>query len=378
MKIIHIISGDLWAGAEVQVFQTVRALQISETVEIYCILFNNGILADKLKECKIPVYIINETIYNTLSIIRHCKSLFTEIKPDLLHVHRNKEHLIALISARLSHKNIPIVRTKHGKSEASKNLKLIKYIKAFLIMKFDSFLITRFCNSIIAVSAEMKTYLEKLKPKAKIFLINNAVDTKENIGIGPSDVIRQTYRSKNVFWIGTAARLAPPKNLSMLLHTAAILKRSIPDKFKISIFGDGPLYKSLLDLADKLNVSDVVTIHGFEQDIKPIIASLDVFVLCSIHEGLPMALLEAMSMKKPVVCTAVGGMKEVIKDYETGLLVDVNDYDRFANQLQYLYTNPDIRCRLGINAQKLIESDYSIFQMVRILNDVYESLIKGF
>ena len=172
----------------------------------------------------------------------------------------------------------------------------------------------------------------------------------------------------------TAARLVEPKNLELLIEAGRLLQE-MNFIFKISIFGDGPLYKKLKSKIKEYHLEDIILMHGFSNNMPRIIRLFDVFILTSKHEGLPMALLEAMALKTPVICTAVGGMKEVMKDGINGLLIRSDDPYNIVEAVLRIKNSPNLSRKLAENAKKTIEKEYSITRNVEKLIFSYEQLL---
>jgi glycosyltransferase involved in cell wall biosynthesis len=361
MKILHIISGDIFAGAEMQVLQTLHALK-SRNVQCHCILFNNGILEQKLRTAGVSTYVINENLLNIFHMICKTALLYKQIRPDLVHVHRAKEHFLGFLSQLFTLKFKPLFRTVHGLNHKPMQKKWITQFKWYLTTFTDRFLLRFLSYSTIAVSNDMLSYLRAFRSSSGILKLCNAINPADYSHISSETVldIRKKYLISDDFWIGSAARLAAPKNQIVFIDAARIISNAIPQTFKFSIFGDGPLRDELQKRIDNSKLSDCFFLHGFALDIIPVIASFDLFILCSFHEGLPMALLEAMALGKPVICTAVGGIKEVISNYYNGVLVPSNDPSYLADAIKLLYHNHRLRQTISDNARKHICQNYSI------------------
>lgn len=380
MKILHIISGDVFAGAETQVLLTLQALN-KRNIKCHCILFNDGLLEQKLKNAGISTHLVNEKLHNIFLMIFKTFLLYKQIKPDLVHVHKVKEHFIGLLSQIFALKTKPLIRTIHGLNRNPAKEKLFSRLKWLFTTFIDRILIRFFSHSAIAVSDDMFSYLRSFKPASKIIKLYNAINPADYIKHNSSDTIlitRKKYSVCNHFWIGSAARLAPPKNQMIFIEAAHIISKQIPNTFKFSIFGEGPLRDELQRRIDTLQLSDSFLLHGFVQDIIPVIASFDLFILCSFHEGLPMALLEAMVLGKPVICTAVGGMKEVISHFNNGILVPSNDSNSLADAIKLLYHNHHLRQTISTNARKHICHAYSLEKSAtNLLNHYLHCTRKG-
>jgi glycosyltransferase involved in cell wall biosynthesis len=374
IRILNIISGDLWAGAAVQVFHTVSALSRSGRFYVFCAVFNDGILKRNLERTKIKTILFDERKLSSIATLLKLRQLIQTEKPHLIHVHAVKEHFLGRVSTILAHGKIPVIRTVHGDRSVPEDLPLGKYVRSRLAVGLDNFLIKNAAEAVIAVSKDMEDRFLAHKVRGKVYQIFNAINTSEFCFEGNGRAVRERYEVNDHFWIGTAARLVGVKNQRMLIEAGKILlDKGIP--FNISILGNGPLKEDLGRLIEKYELGDRIFLHGFEPEIHPVLNALNVFVLCSVNEGLPMALLEAMYMMTPVVCTAVGGMKEIIEDGINGLLVPSGDSHALADCLTKLYENQEMARRLGKNARATIEERFSLDKTLGNLCRVYDEVL---
>jgi glycosyltransferase involved in cell wall biosynthesis len=375
MRILHIIAGDLWAGAEVQVYNTLLSLQKQSDIKVLCVVFNPGILFHKLKKSGVTCEVIDDSKYSFFSMIFRFLKISRAFNPDIIHAHRNKEHFFGVMTSLGLFRKTPVCRTIHGLSEVTKTSTLKVRFKSTIAVSADKFLIRYTAKIIICVSKNIHEILVRKNPLGKAILIYNAIDSNSIIRLDKNQSLKTKFVIGNKVWIGTAARFVPIKNLEMLIHAGKKLQqKSIP--FQISIFGDGPLKKSLSSLIKSASLENHINLEPFEENILPIISSFDIFVLCSHHEGMPMSLLEAMALSRPVICTAVGGMKEIIKDRLNGLLVPDNDSTALANAIALIHNDANFAKSIANNARTTIENNFDITQTTKQLIDVYKSLKK--
>jgi glycosyltransferase involved in cell wall biosynthesis len=139
------------------------------------------------------------------------------------------------------------------------------------------------------------------------------------------------------------------------------------------IVGDGPLRGELEALTRALGVEKNVIFAGYREDVPRVLSVFDIKVLPSVTEGLPLAILEAMAMGKPVIATEVGGVKEILKDGETGFLVPPQDPEALSERIIYLLRNEDEARQLGIRAREESKK-YDIDLCVRRLEELYFEL----
>lgn len=372
VDIIYIISGDLWAGAESQVFNTLYDLAKTSRFFYAVILFNNGILAKKLQETCITCFVIDETKYNGFMMLFKISVLLKRLNPKIVHVHAYKEHVLGKIACILSNTKAHIVRTFHGMSEVPAGLSFLKNIRSNIVYRIEKIFMKN-CN-LIAVSKDFEASLSLIYPDAFVTQIYNGIPVPQIKDFSKKQVRKKYDIVENMFWIGTLARLEKVKNLEMLINAGTKLKESNVD-FRISIFGEGRLMRVLQDKINQSSLENNVFLEGFVDNILPVISSFDLFVLCSLHEGLPMSLLEAMLAETPVVCTSVGGIKEIIADRNTGLLVANNDVQALYEAIIELNDNPRLKDNLRENAKKEIEKKFLIRNTNKKLEFFYHNLI---
>jgi len=371
MIILHVIPGDLWAGAEAQVYYSLKAIGDSSQNRFTVILFNNGELYRRFRNINIDVILIDENVNNSITICRKIKRILKERSVEILHVHEYKSQILSGIAKVLGRRKCALIRTMHGLTSVPFRW---KNIKSYLILTIDKFFLKHYTDYIIAVSEDLESSLYQDRINANTILIQNGIDTKMPLQKAPEDVRKEFNIASNEFWIGTAARLESVKNIEMLVEAARILSTEYLDiKFRISIFGDGELKESLKSQIIQYDLASRAVLHGHYNDMLPVINALDVFVLTSRHEGLPMSLLEAMSVGTIPVCTRVGGMKEVITHGDDGFLVEPDNSKDLAETLFYIYNNKSRITHINKNAIKTIKRCYSIEKSTQQLLSLYGS-----
>ena len=167
----------------------------------------------------------------------------------------------------------------------------------------------------------------------------------------------------------TVANLRPQKGYDVLLEAArTIADRGLP--VRIAAVGRGPLSTTLHTRHVDLGLGDRFQFLGQRDDVLRLLAGADAFVLASLHEGLPVALMEATSVGLPIVATSVGGVPQILEDGVDGLLVPPGDPDALVGAMTRLALDPGLRDRLGRRA-KLRSSMFDIEEATRTLGDIY-------
>jgi len=166
----------------------------------------------------------------------------------------------------------------------------------------------------------------------------------------------------------SVGRLAKIKNHEMMIRA---FRATEDANSRLLLVGDGPERARLEALARELGLENRIEFLGFRHDIAELLAISDAFLISSDHEGLSIAVLEAMRAGLPVIGTLVGGMPETIQHGRTGLLVPKGDVDAMARAMRSLLASPDMRARLGSEGRRYLEAEFSIESMVSRYEQVY-------
>jgi glycosyltransferase involved in cell wall biosynthesis len=178
------------------------------------------------------------------------------------------------------------------------------------------------------------------------------------------------------FVLGTVANLFPRKGYHVLLEALPKILASVSQAHCLVVGKGDPDYeRRLRSLARQLNLVDRVHFVGFQSSVQPCLAAMDLYVHPALMEGFGIAVVEAMAMARPVVATAVGGVPEIVRHGETGLLVPSGDPEALASAVIRLSTEPEQRARLGRAGRDRALKDFTVEMMMRRLLDAYESLL---
>jgi glycosyltransferase involved in cell wall biosynthesis len=235
------------------------------------------------------------------------------------------------------------------------------------------------CDAVVTVSRQV--YEVEIKRSganpAKIVEIPSgvAVDTYVQVDRARVEQLSQTWHLlPRANLVGTVGRFEQPKGHIHLLEAMMRVHRQHPGT-RALLVGDGPLRPPMEAKARELSLSETVTFTGIRRDVAEILALLDIFVLPSLWEGLPVAVLEAMAAGLPVVATRVGGVPEVVIDGVTGLLVPPRNPDALSEAILRLLQDPDLRHRMGQAGRERVRERFSLEQMIRKTEALYERLL---
>ncbi|MGQ0554967.1 MAG: glycosyltransferase [Nitrospiraceae bacterium] len=369
IQVCHLASGDLWAGAEVQIATLLRALKADQRFDLSVIVLNKGRLAEELAAAGISVTVYDESagVWTTLrSLVSHLR----RCHPDIVHSHRYKEHILGAFAAKLSH-NSRVVQTYHGLDEHLHGWAAVK-MRAYTTL--NTIVGKVAAHGFVGVSEEIAGILRCRYARGKVSCIRNGVDlTRVKITSSGAHLRKQLGISFSEFVIGSVGRLTQVKGLEYLIR--AVAKNRGSQERKLVIVGDGPLRPALEGLAREVGVSENVLFLGARNDVYDLMGVFDVLALPSLHEGVPMVLLEAMAMAVPIIASRVGGIPEIFDDEQGALLVQARDVDVLADAIETMVNDEVLRNRLRKAARARVESHFSIERTAVLTGNLYCELM---
>jgi L-malate glycosyltransferase len=356
LRVCHVMSADLWAGAEVQVATVASYLVDAPDVDLTAVLLNDGPLAAELRGLGVPVTVIDERRNNALEILAALTRYFRARPVDVVHTHRGKDTVLGALAARLAGVR-GLVRTVHGHREPMRGWDRVKF---GLYEALDTWTLRCFADRVVAVSRRLARSLDDggYAP-GTVVPIPNGVDVERIRSSRPRAEVRRALGIDPMAGvIGIVGRLTPVKGHDLFLRAASQILDEAP-RTRFLIVGDGPLRTELERTARELGVAEACVFAGARRDVYDLVGAMDVFVLSSLHEGAPMALLEAMALGTPVVATAVGGVPEILTQGTTGLLVEGQDANGLAAACRELVRNREWARSMAERARRLAADKFS-------------------
>lgn len=291
--------------------------------------------------------------------VRQIEEYIREDAIDLLHTHGYKADIYGYLAAWRSGK--PIVATCHNWVGGTAALGIYNHLDRMALKHFD------------AVAAVSDAVAEQLLaygvPAEKIRTIANGIDVSAFEQSSPHSAI--SWNANKV--IGMVARLDMQKGFEYLLQAVRNLRET--NEFTVVIVGDGPDRKVIEDLVKQYGLESSVILAGQQSDMPSIYAAIDIFVLPSLNEGLPMTILEAMAASKPVIATRVGAIPNVIHDGENGLLVNPQDSKGLQDALARLLRDPNLCRHLGEKGHQWVSQNYTSEAMALKYRQLYEDVL---
>jgi len=370
IKILQIIWDGTVGGAQNFLYSLLSELLKYEELQIeVCFAKQRGPVAEQIKQLGLPTYCLNmKNGFDLLNAFKLVK-LVRQRGYNLIHSH-SPQPLVRLMMA-LSNRKGSIL-TEHGSildDIHGRHKPEIYYHRS----------LAKFIDYYIAVSHSIKNGLMNRHkvPSNKIKIIPTALDLtnfspKVSNGI---DLRKKFQLSMSGPIIGMIGRLSPEKGIDHLITATKYIKEKFPDCITL-IVGDGKLKEELQSQANNLGILRNVFFLGEQTQIADIISMLDVLVMPSVHEGLPLVALEGMAMCKPVVGYNVRGISDVVIHNHTGLLVDKRDPLLLAEKIIYLLNNKSFCSKLGESGREYVLKNFNIVCIAQKYREVYFSSLQ--
>ena len=284
-----------------------------------------------------------------LSVIKTLRRVVEEEHITVIHTH----HRMAAFYVRLTrmYKYCRFINTSHNTFYNKRSLTRFAYKKASLVA----------CGEMVKKNLTSVFDLENVK------VIHNAVKQfTDEIVI--DEVLKQD-RVSGKYLIGNIGRLSEQKGMEYYIKAIpAVMKRHPEAQFYV--IGSGEYEEKLKDMSRGLPVKYL----GYRTDIQNLMAQLDLIVLSSLWEGLPLTPIEAFSVGKPIVATGVDGTLEIVKNKENGLLVKAKDVDGLAKRINWMIEHPDEKKKMEAQAKETFEKEFSFDILAKSYIDFYRSL----
>jgi len=367
VPVLHIIKSLGRGGAEMLLPETLRQhdKQKYQFHYIYFLPWKNQMVSAIEQEGGKVVCIEAKNNAAILFAVRRIAAYVRKHNIQLIHCHLPWAGLAGRLVGKLT--GVPVVYTEHNKWE--RYHKLTYHLNK---LSFSS------QQKVIAVSEEVANSIKINYGKANppVQVVANGADTGKYARTQTIDneIRKQLNIPATATVIGITCVFRVQKRLGIWLEIAKALHEKHPDTFFI-IVGDGPLGEEMHAKAKALGTDKYVFFAGLQAETRPYFTAMDMFMMSSEFEGLPIALLEAMSMNCVPACTAAGGIPEVIMDGVNGVLVPVQQPMQLVERISQLLQHPDEVANLKQAARETVINSFSMKKMVAELEDIYNDLI---
>jgi glycosyltransferase involved in cell wall biosynthesis len=372
-SIVHIITRLMNGGAdENTVFSCNYSVSIGDDVTLLTGLEQNEEILSKI-DSRVRLVVI-ENLVNKINPLKDLLALFKikkiikQISPDVVHTHNSKAGVIGRFAAWLSGTKL-IVHTIHSLPFIGANL-FIKTVYLF-IEKITSFITDKFIN---VSNGTMEIYLRyKIGHSSNHQVIYSAFDVDKFKNANKHEALNDLNLKENLNSskiIVRMGRFEKLKRYKDLIETFSKILIKFPNTVLILV-GDGELLEENKQLSKILNLEKNIIFTGFTASPEKIIALADICIMNSEREGLSRAMLQYLAGGKPVICSNIYGVKEVMKDDINGCLYDGENLNGLYNKISLLLSSEEYLNKLTMGAKKTNISDWSLEFMGKKINDLY-------
>jgi len=361
MRIIHFAGGGDIGGAKTHILSLGK--ELSRDNEFQMVSFRPGTFSEEAKALGLDVIQV-ENAWNIPACLNTAVKAVDAFHPDIIHCHGAKANMIGVMVKKL--RRIPVCTTVHSDPArdymgAPMKQLIFGTINGWALRRMDYYM---------AVAGEMEnTLIRRGVNPERIFIIHNGLDFSH-----ACDRYREKSDGEDIV-VGIAARLTPIKNISLLLRAFAKALSRNP-RLKLKIAGIGEDEAELKRLAKHLGIEGQTDFVGWVNDMPLFFRGIDINVLTSLSETFPYSLLEGAYEHCPAIASRVGGIPELIRDNDTGLLFAPDEEDRLGEYIYRLSADESLRHRLADNLFCLARAEFSLENMRRVQEKAYSLMIK--
>jgi len=368
-KILMLIDEAKMGGGQQHLLWLAQKIDKSKfEIEVAC--EENGYLVDELRKNNIKVHRLN--ISNSLSVKSFISTylLLKKVSPDIIHTHGGTAGFYGRLASIINYRGV-VVHTYHGIHYLNfdKNLlgRIYKSIDKFLLRFTD-------CTICVAQKDFEIGLKEGIVKKENSIVIHNGVDVEKFFLTNKNSEFKINLKKENdSIIIGSVGRLHHQKGYEYLINGSKSVLEKFPN-VKFVLIGDGELRSSLESLAKKNGVDNSYSFMGDQKEIPELLAQIDIFVLPSLWEGLPLVILEAMAARKPIVATEINGIVEIIESGKEGILVPPKNSTALSLALIRLLEDNELCKVLASNAYEKVARDFNISKMINETENLYHKL----
>lgn len=364
--ILHTIETSEPGGAETILLRLASNLD-RDRFRSLALLPEEGWLSEQLRNAGVPVFFANSRKWYDFRLLKDMSRLIEQEGVDLIHSQQTGQNFYSCIAGLLkARKTVATYQAAHDLAEAQgwKDTARLATVRML-------------ADAVVAVSEDVSALLKRAHfPPKKIVRIYNAIDAKGFSVKADGRLRRSLDLPEHSRLVGTVACLRPQKGYTFLIEAARAVIDSIPEVHFIAAGEmNAETSRPLFELVDQLGLRNHFHFLGFRDDIPEILSELDVFVLASTSEGLPLALLEAMAAGRPVVATQCGGPAEVVQNGVNGLLIPPGEPKAIASAVTELLTNRDRAARFAQAGRAKTQADFTLDKMLEDHEALYERLL---
>lgn len=330
--------------------------------------FTEGPMVERLRAMGIETEVIYTEKPFDISKWGRVKKFIKSHNIDIVHAHGTRANSNVLWASRSL--GLPVAYTVHGWSFHQDQSFVVRTLRT-LGEKY----LTRKSTVNISVSASNQQSGKEVIPSFESIVINNGIDQKKfNRANHFADIRKELGLSAETILVLFIARFTSHKQPLRLIEAFEKAQKELPG-MHLLLVGEGDQRPEAVKMISEMKLQDRISLWPFRLDVPDILAAADIFVLPSLWEGLPIGLLEAMSMGKAVLATRVDGTKEVVQNGQNGILVETNDLvNDLSGALVRLAGDASLRKELGQHAMETVNERFNAAVMTKSIEAVYQNM----
>ena len=365
IKILEIINDATIGGGQVHVDQILSEIDKSRFVPFIACSEHGDFLEKFVKHGAryFPVDIAkNLNVFCIYKIYRILKNN----RIDILHTHGGIAGLWGRLAAIFAQGTV-VIHTIHGIHFLYYRQIVLQRIYIIIEKFLSKFTTITIC---VSNSDKKKGLAHKLFDPERCLVIRNGINHASFLSRKSSSSSKIFDFAQGTHLICNVGSLDPVKGQKYLLAAFKLVTETLPNS-KLLIIGDGPIRNDLISDSRKLGLENQVKFLGIRTDVREILALCDLFVLTSLWEGLPLSVLEAMTMGKAIVASRIAGIQEIIEDGKEGLLISPENPILIAEAMIKLLQDRSLAHVMGKRAQKKVSEQFRLDIMIKELEKVY-------
>jgi glycosyltransferase involved in cell wall biosynthesis len=363
MRILHTESSNGWGGQEIRILRESEGMRKRGHEVIMAVAKGGGLVA-KARQAGFIVYEIEYSKPKAFFPLLQLLKIIMRHKIDLINTHSSTDAWIGGVAGRITRKKV--IRTRHLSTPIRKGLN-----SRLLYNTLADYIVTTSSQIISPIIEQSKIGPEKcrlvatgVEPKELQTKAADILEFRDDLNLGPEDCL-----------VGTACFVRSWKGIQDLMQAANLLRDIKQIKWVIIGGGYVDRYRGM---AAELGLENILHFTGHLDNPFPAIGALDIFTLLSTaNEGISQACLQAAYLQKPLITTTVGGLPEVCRNQETGILVPPGKPKDVANAVLSLYDDPEKRDLMGKRARQLVEKKFTMQHTLDLMEQVYQCLKSG-
>ncbi len=372
IRVLALMEARSVTGPAKNLLGVARGLAPEQAASIRIVVFTrhetSNAFIEACERAGVAVDVIRERYRFDLGVIPQLRNIIHRSAPDILQSHITKSHFLIRLCG--LNRDLPWIAFNHGYTAEDLKVRIYNQLDRWSL---------RGADRVVTVCGAFADRLRRWGiSERRITVRHNAVQPFPPVTPGSVDRLRETLGvPAGALVLLSVGRFSPEKaHANLLRAVAALVRRANVPAFRLVMVGDGPERERLKALCRELELTDVVIFAGTTADVPVYYSLANVFVLPSRSEGSPNVLLEAMASGTAVVATAVGGVPEVVRSGDNGLLVPANDVNALAGGIAELSINQELRQRLGSRGRDWVALHHSPQEYVRSVLDLYRDVLR--